>query len=156
MYYLFAYFQEPFPPAGPSITSSSSGGASSLKSNNLPHWMQDVVSVPPPLPPLPPVPTGPMLHPATLSLSLGLRSSTLGEGPSSSSGAGSSKMNKLPHWLQDVPNVPPPPPRSVPTSSTSALSLGLESEKEAPEKAKDGRWNFDVIYIESSSEEELD
>lgn len=58
------------------------------------------------------------IGPALLALSLGLRSSTLGERLSGTSGAGSSKVNKLPHWLQDAFSVP---------------------EKEAPEKAKDGR-----------------
>ncbi|KAJ1701022.1 hypothetical protein LUZ63_000801 [Rhynchospora breviuscula] len=38
--------------------------------------------------------------------------------PSGSSGAGSSKSNKLPHWLQDAVSVPPPPPPPVPVVRT--------------------------------------
>lgn len=33
---------------------------------------------------------------------------------SGTSGSGSSKSNKLPHWLQDAVSVPPPPPPTVP------------------------------------------
>lgn len=85
--------------------------------------------------------------------------------PSGSTGAGSSKLNKLPHWLQDVLSVPPPPPPPVAADltlppATSALSSHLGSEKEVPEKVQDRKESSDqaarVFYVESSSDEERD
>jgi hypothetical protein len=83
--------------------------------------------------------------------------------PSGGFGADSLKLNKLPHWLQDALRMPPPPPPPVAAGpalppAMSTLSLRLESEREAPEKAEDGRGSSvqaaHVVYVESSSEED--
>ncbi|XP_078180627.1 protein CHROMATIN REMODELING 4-like [Carex rostrata] len=162
---------------------SGTSAAGSSKSNKLPHWLQNAVSVPPPPPPPPPVPAGPSLPPVASAVAQSLK---LLYGEANSEG-------RIPPFK--IPGPPPSRPKdprlslrkrkkreeskkngsllrvgvgsgsgagvgaaSQDLNLNSPSTLGHELRKETPEKSEDRMESSDqaalVETIESSSEEE--